>query len=223
MRTIAIIPARANSRRLIGKNYKLLGGVPLVVHSILYAKANADIIDAIYVSTNCVEVKRIALEHGVEVIDRPAALAGDTEPTVSALKHAAETISDVENFVLLQPTNPLRPVSLLKDAYRLWVESARDSLFTVTRNHHKLGKIIDNQFVPFNYSPGQRTQDLEPLFFENGLLYLSKFSLVLQDKIISETALPMVVDHPFADIDIDTQHDFDKAQMFLDNNLFHEL
>ena len=56
MKTIAIIPARGNSRRLPNKNIKLLGEIPLLVHSINYAKQN-DFIDAIYVTTDNKEIK----------------------------------------------------------------------------------------------------------------------------------------------------------------------
>ena len=44
-KTIAIIPARGNSKRLPNKNIKLLGGLPLLVRSINYAIANSSIID----------------------------------------------------------------------------------------------------------------------------------------------------------------------------------
>ncbi len=85
MKTIAIIPARGNSKRLPNKNIKLLGGIPLLVHSINYAKQH-DFIDAIYVSTDDQDIKEIALQYGALVIDRPKELSGDLEPTVSALK-----------------------------------------------------------------------------------------------------------------------------------------
>jgi N-acylneuraminate cytidylyltransferase len=55
---------------------------------------------------------------------------------------------------------------------------------TVSRNHQKLGKIIENNFVPFNYRIGQRSQDLEPLYYENGLLYIMDSKLLLQEKIV---------------------------------------
>jgi N-acylneuraminate cytidylyltransferase len=74
---------------------------------------------------------------------------------------------------LLQPTNPLRPENLLREAYQVYDENCYDSLFTVTRNNQKFGKIKNNKFVPFNYEIGQRSQDLEPIFFENGLLYIT--------------------------------------------------
>ncbi|MES2544076.1 MAG: acylneuraminate cytidylyltransferase family protein [Bacteroidota bacterium] len=213
MKTIAIIPARGGSKRLPGKNTLCLDGIPLIVHSILFAKKNNTIIDDIYVSTNDETIKEIAFEYGVKVIDRPSKLSGDFEPTVTSLKHVIENLDyPVENVILLQATNPLRPENLLQEAFRIYQEGNYDSLFTVSQNHQKLGKIINNKFLPFNYEIGQRSQDLDPLYFENGLLYISKAKLILEQKIFSEKAFPMIVNHPSSNVDIDTQEDFDYAE-----------
>jgi N-acylneuraminate cytidylyltransferase len=213
MKNIAIIPARGGSKRLPKKNIKLLDGVPLMALSILFAKANSAIIDEIYVSTDDEDIKNIALEYGAKVIDRPRNISGDHEPTVSALKHVLQSIdSEVENVILLQATNPIRPENLLKDTFEIYQKENCSSLFTVSRNHKKFGKIINQKFVPYNYKIGQRSQDLEPLYFENGLLYITKASLILQDIIIGEDAFPFEIDHIFANVDIDTQEDFDYAK-----------
>ncbi len=215
MKTIVIIPARGNSKRLPGKNIKFLDGIPLLAHSILYAQ-QFSFIDEIYVTTDNLEIKNVALQFGAKIMDRPTEISGDFEPTVSALKHVLESLTnDVENVILLQPTNPLRPNNLLEEAFHLYVNSNSDSLFTVSRNHHKLGKIINHKFEPFNYTIGQRSQDLEPLFYENGLLYISKANLIKDDVIISENALPLEVNHVFAKVDIDTQEDFDFAEFIM--------
>ena len=222
MKNIVIIPARGGSKRISEKNIQLFGGVSLLVHSVQYALANSEIIDDVYVSTDDAKIKKIALEYGAKVIDRPIQFSGDFEPTVSALKHILESIeSDVENVILLQPTNPLRPDNLLKEAFEIYKRGKYDNLFTVTRNHHKLGKIIENKFQPFNYSIGQRSQDLEPLFFENGLLYITKASLILNDIIISENAFPFEVNHIFANVDIDTQEDLDYAEYLFNKFIIH--
>lgn len=215
MKTIAIIPARGGSKRLPEKNIKLLDGLPLIAHSILFAKSNSDIISEIYVSTDDEKIKEIAIQYGAKVINRPTELSGDLEPTVSALKHVLSTIENVENIVLLQATNPLRPKGLLKEAFGFFQNNNCDSLFTVTRNHQKLGKIVNDKFTPFNYEIGQRSQDLEPLYYENGLLYISKAKLILENIIISENAFPLQVNHLFAAVDIDTQEDFDYAEYIL--------
>lgn len=219
MKAIAIIPARGGSKRIPEKNIQFFGELPLLAHSILYAKENNKIIDEVYVSTDNPKIKKIALKFGAKVIDRPVSISGDLEPTVSALKHVLESIdTNVENVVLLQPTNPLRPENLLKEAFEKYQNENYDSLFTVSRNHQKFGKIENKKYVPFNYKIGQRSQDLEPLYFENGLLYITKTVLILNDSIISENAFPFEVNHIFAQVDIDTQEDLDYAE-YLHNKL----
>lgn len=211
-KTIAIIPARGGSKRLPGKNIKLLGGIPLLAHSILYAKQH-DFIDAVYVSTDDVAIKEIALKYGAIVIDRPQSLSGDLEPTVSVLKHVLESIDElVDNVILLQATNPLRPQNLLQEAFTIFQEKQVDSLFTVSRSHHKLGKITNHTFIPYNYEVGQRSQDLEPLYYENGLLYITKASVIVNNEIITKDAFPLEVNHSFANVDIDTLEDFEYAE-----------
>ena len=227
MKNIVIIPARGGSKRIPEKNIQLLGGLPLLVHSIKYAVANSNIIDDVYVSTDDDNIKKIALACGAKIIDRPDCISGDFEPTISALKHVLESIeTDVENVILLQPTNPLRPNNLLKEAFELYQKENYDSLFTVTRNYQKLGKIIGNKFQSFNYTIGQRSQDLKPLFFENGLLYITKASLILpldcaraDSKIISENAFPFEVNHIYANVDIDTLEDFEYAEYLINKSV----
>ena len=217
MKTIAIIPARGGSKRLPNKNSILLNGIPLLAHSILFAKKHS-FIDTVYVTTNDENIKKAAIECGAVVIDRPENLSGDFEPTVSAMKHVLQNISPVENVILLQPTNPLRPNDLLNEAFEIFIKNNCDSLFTVSRNHQKLGKINDNKFQPFNYEIGQRSQDLESLFFENGLLYISKSNLIFDNIIISENAFPFEVNHIFANVDIDTQEDLNYAKYLIQNS-----
>lgn len=218
-KTIAIIPARGGSKRLPNKNILSLGNYPLLVHSILFAQANSEIIDEIYVSTDDEKIKAITLQFGAKVIDRPEAISGDLEPTITTLQHVLQSLNEeVDNVVLLQPTNPLRPENLLKECFEKFQEMQSDSLFTVSQNHHKLGTITNDRFVPFNYEIGQRSQDLEPLYFENGLLYISKAKSILDNKIITENAFPYLVNHIFANVDIDTREDFEFAE-YLYNKL----
>lgn len=213
MKNIVIIPARGGSQRLPNKNTMLLGKMPLLVHSIAYAKKNREIVDEIYVSTDDALIKKMALDYGVKVIDRPANIAGDLEPTITALQHVLQLIDhDVANVIVLQPTNPLRPENLLKEAFAKFISSQSSSLFTVSRNHHKLGTIMQDCFVPTNYTAGQRSQDLAPLYFENGLLYICKAKQILKGEIMNEASLPYEVNHIFANVDIDTQDDFDYAE-----------
>ena len=216
-KNICIIPARGGSKRIINKNSVVFGGMPLLEHSIAYAQANPDIIGTVLVSTDDSNLAKIAEKAGAQVLMRPAALAADTSPTIDVLMHALETLKEsYEHVILLQPTNPLRPKSLLKKAFVYYLDQKADSLMTVTRNHEKLGKIVDHKFVPFNYTMGQRSQDLEPLYSENGLLYISKAALIQQGKILGEANVPFQVDHPYASVDIDTIEDLHYANYILE-------
>jgi CMP-N-acetylneuraminic acid synthetase len=218
MKTIAIIPARGGSKRLLNKNSLSLGGIPLIAHTILFAQNNHSILDEIYVTTDDDLIKKIALHYGAKVIDRPKHLSGDLEPTITAMQHVVNTVTEnFDNVVLLQATNPLRPEKLLIDAFECFNKGSYDSLFTVSRNHQKLGRILGNQFVPYNYTIGQRSQDLEPLYFENGLLYISDAKLIKEGIIISENSFPYEVNHIFAKVDIDTQEDLDYANFLIYN------
>ncbi len=220
MKTIIIIPARGNSKRLPGKNVLELNDIPLIAHSIIYAKENSNITTDIYVTTDSEKIKKIALNYGVKVIDRPEILADDHATTVSVLKHVLENVKDVfDTVILLQPTNPLRPKYLLKEAYNKFKNTFCDSLMTVSKNDKKLGKIVKGHFQPYTYKMGQRSQDIEPLYFENGLLYITKASLILDNKILGSYNVPYIIDHPFASVDIDTLEDFTYAEFVRSKNI----
>jgi len=215
MKNIVIIPARGGSKRLPGKNIRTLGEHSLIVHSILYAQENKDVVDEIFVSTDNKEIKEIAVSFGASVIDRPSELSGDHTSSIEVLQHALKVLKRKFNYViLLQPTNPLRPKKLLKEAMSVCIDGNYDSLMTVSQNEHKLGKIKNKKFIPYTYIFGQRSQDLEPLFYENGLLYITKQEELLKGNILGENNFPLLVDHPFTKVDIDSLEDFELAEFY---------
>lgn len=209
-KNIALIPARGGSKRLPGKNIRILNGKPLIAYSIEYALMHKNIIDEVIVSTDDPDIKKMAIKYGAKVIDRPASISGDFEPTVSAIKHTIEQLDTEIDFIfLLQPTNPFRPLNLLSECYhKLKSKPDCESCFTITRTEHKLGNLINEKFVPVNYKFGQRSQDMNPLYFENGLLYITNVNAVSKNQIITENHICVDVNHIFSSIDIDTEQDF---------------
>ena len=218
MKYVTIIPARGGSKRFPGKNIYHLNGLPLICYSIDYSLRNPQILGT-YVSTDSEDIKQISRKAGAEIIDRPTEFAGDYVTTASAMMHAVQYLIkkelEFDFVVLLQATNPLRPKNLLKEAIEIIEEGKNDSLFTVNQSEMKLGKIIENKYVPWNYHFGQRSQDLSPLYYENGLLYITSKELLLQGIIEGPSAYPMVVNHPFGKVDIDTIEDFYYAEFML--------
>ena len=211
---LVLIPARAGSQRLPGKNMHQLGDKPLLGHSIAYALKNG--LSDIVVTSNDAAILDFATQNEVQIVERPNELAGNEEPVITALQHAVDQLQKkYDAVILLQPTNPLRPEGLLKEAITVFELEDCDSLMTVSRNENKLGTISNHQFIPYNYQMGQRSQDLEPLFYENGLLYIFKTELLKQGGLLGAKNYPLIVDHPFAEIDIDTEADFKKAALYL--------
>ena len=106
---------------------------------------------------------------------------------------------------------------LLEEAYKAYVENGNDSLMSVSSHRKKLGKIVDGHYSPYNYTMGQRSQDMEPLYYENGLLYITSAELIKQEKILGRKNMPFIVDHAYSTVDIDTIEDLKYAQFILEN------
>jgi CMP-N-acetylneuraminic acid synthetase len=218
-----IIPARGGSKRFPGKNVYPLNGIPLIAYSILYAK-QFDFFDIgdVWVNTDDEDIGKISAEYGSKVFIRSKELGGDTIESVKVLKEQVEyMLSQGEIFdavVLLQPTNPLRPKDLLQDAITIFERESRTSLATFSTLNKKFGKIREHFFIPDNYIVGQRSQDVPPDYFENGLLYITRNSELLCGRILGLDVYPMVLDHPFANVDIDEPLDVLYAEFLL--NIF---
>lgn len=198
-----------------------LGGVPLFVHSIRTAQENQDIINEVIVTTDDPVIEKLSIDLGAHVIKRPAHLCTETASSLSVLQHVLQTLDyEVENVILLQPTNPLRPAGLIKEALMEFQSGSYDSLMTVSRSYKKLGKIQKGFYIPYNYEMGQRSQDLEPLYYENGLLYITKAKIMKEGKILGEKNSPFIVEHSFAEVDIDTLEDFEYAEYLYNKNYY---
>lgn len=215
---ITVIPARGGSKRFPGKNVFPFNGKPLICSSIEYSLRNSNVTGT-YVSTDSTEIKKASLAAGADVIDRPDELAGDLVSSAAVMNHAVRFLSeagvDFDYVILLQATNPLRPAGLLDEAIGIIERGENDSLFTVSESRRKLGRIVDNVFTPWNYTFGQRSQDMEPLYYENGLLYITRKDLLLQEVIEGPSAYPLVVNHPFGEVDIDTKEDLSFAEFVM--------
>lgn len=214
-----VIPARANSKRLSGKNMKLLGGKPLVGHSIDFALKSFKS-DSIWVNSNDIAVLKYAKGIGVKTLERPNQLATDNTTTVEVLKfhlkYFEENKIKCDAIILLQPTNPLRNDNLMRNAIKSFENSGRESLASFSKSRLKLGTIDKHQkYSPYNYIPGDRSQDLNDYFFENGQIYITKSKSILNGYIITEDVYPLICDNFEATIDIDYQHDLQIANLFI--------
>lgn len=215
---LAFIPARGGSKRLPGKNIKLLGGVPLIAYSIK-AALNSKFIDKVAVSTDDPAISALCLSFGdVAAVRRPEDISGDTATTLSAVLHCLEYLEANSSYipeavVLLQPTCPFREKGYIDRAVEMFLASGADSLIGVCEEHYKLGNIKGGFFIP-DYKEGARKQDLPPIYRENGSIYITKSPVLKSGSLFGHRIIPFPGDK-FNAVNIDFQFDFDIAEIVL--------
>ena len=130
---IAIIPARSGSKGLPGKNIKSLLGKPLIAYTIEVA-LKAKSITNVIVSTDDPAIYQIGLDYGAEdTFLRPSILAQDDSLAIDNYLYTVKRLNDefnygIEDFVVLQPTSPLRNS---ED-----IDAAIDNIASNTRVYH---------------------------------------------------------------------------------------
>jgi CMP-N,N'-diacetyllegionaminic acid synthase len=142
---VALVPARAGSVRVPGKNVRPLAGHPLLAYTIAAAQ-ESDVFQAVVVSTDSEEVAAIARRYGADVPAlRPAELAGPRSPDIEWVRHMLGVLAEPlpEVFSILRPTSPFRRPATIRAAYERLVAhgDAADSLRAVRRCREHPGKM----------------------------------------------------------------------------------
>ena len=134
---VAIIPARAGSKGLKNKNIIDLCGKPLMAYSI-EAALKAEVFSRVIVSTDSERYAEIAKDYGAEVMMRDEELASDTATTYMVVENILKKMGDIDYFVLLQPTSPLRNEEHIREAVQLFEEKLEkfDFLASVKEAEH---------------------------------------------------------------------------------------
>lgn len=187
---IALIPARGGSKRIAGKNTKLLAGHPLLAYTIAAAQ-QSKVFRSIVVSSDDEATLQIALQMGVAGIRRPEKYASDDSPDIEWVKHAltSSTIFDQRHdcFAILRPTSPFRTAATIQRAWAEYERSACDSLRAIQAagvNPYKLFWLNNCELLPVlpthDLPPwhSRPTQTLPPTYMQNASLEISKCSLV---------------------------------------------
>ncbi len=173
---VAVIPARGGSKGVPRKNVRPVGGVPLVARAVRAAAAAASV-DLVVVSTDDDEIAAVAKEAGARVVERPAALAGDSASSESALLHALDVLAgdgvEVEVIVFVQATSPfIAPLDV--DAAVAAVRGDYDSAFSAHETYGFLWRREGGDARAINHDAAvrPRRQDREPHYLETGAFYV---------------------------------------------------
>ena len=173
MTVLGVVTARAGSKGIPGKNTRVLGGKPLIAHTIDAARESA-VFDRLVLSTDDKLAAAIASARGCEVpFMRPDSLAGDDVPHLPVMQHALTWLRDHDQYtpdwvMILLPTSPLRQPFHIREAIDLAMASGADSVVSVDANGWAR-LFVDGQ--PIRRRPGRR-QDMPQTWVLNGAVYL---------------------------------------------------
>lgn len=135
-RAVAVVPARAGSKRIPGKNLRALRGRPLLVHT-LEAAIESGLFSRVCVSTDSDEIRQVAESAGAHVPRlRDSRLADDHTPvaevTVSALEDLAAHGEEFRYVAQLLPSSPLRTAVDVIASYEVFLQDPNAPLLSVT-------------------------------------------------------------------------------------------
>jgi CMP-N-acetylneuraminic acid synthetase len=216
---IAIIPARAGSKGLPGKNVRPLCGKPLVAWSIESARGSR-YVDEVLVSTDGDDIARVAEQFGAAVpFRRPYELATDSATTLSAVQHALEYYQRLgrsfDVVVLLEPTSPLREESdidrMLEQISNAWENF--DAVISVGEVHEHpsiMKRLRGPELEPYcaELERTTRRQDNPAAFFPYGVAYVVKTTALLGERTFYPRRCTYHLLKRYQGYEIDDVHDF---------------
>jgi N-acylneuraminate cytidylyltransferase len=223
MNCIAIIPARAGSKGLPGKNVALIGSKSLVQLAIETALSVPEI-TRVVVTSDDVSVQKIARDLGVEIVVRPEELAQDNTPIESAILHALAELNldptSTDVLTVIQPTSPLRDKQLLATSISNFIKNgSQGSLFGVVEVEHHPAKmlVVNGEFVvPFTkvVDLSAPRQQLDRIVRQSGSIYITNLQEFLSLGTLFINPVRWVAVGDAEAIDIDTPSDLENARKF---------
>lgn len=246
LKVIALIPARSGSKRIPGKNVRVLAGHPLLFYTIAAAKESG-IFSGIYVSSDDPRILYMAELRGATPVPRPEEYATDTSPDIEWIDHAMNFIyapfkggdgrfivgGAAHAFAILRPTSPFRSAETITRAWKEFQgKQTCDSIRAVEAgpNVHKLWWLEKDtikpvaigfvesceKWVPMHSAPSQ----LAPSCYkQNASLEISWVKNVTECYSISGSLIKPFFTQGYEGFDVNTEEDWMLAETLIERKL----
>ena len=226
MRVLAIVPARAGSTRLPGKNVMPLGGVPLAERALRTALA-ADRVDRVVVSSDDDAVLDLAAAVDPDVaLRRPPELAGDRSPALDFVLHALDALApdSFDAVAIVQPTSPFTSAADVDATIGLLDATGAESAVTVMALDHaihpaKLKTMDGDRLEPYLEDERGRmaAHELPEVFVRNCSVYVSRTDVYRGGRTLGDDCRGHVMPR-LRSADINDATDFAFAEFILDRH-----
>jgi len=232
-KVVALIPARAGSKRVIDKNIRCLAGHPLMAYTIS-AAVQSGIFSDVIVSTESEHYADIAAHYGAEVpFLRPHQLAGDVSPDIEWLTYTLgklrEAGREYDCFSILRPTSPFRLPETIQRAWRAFVtENGVDSLRAIEKCRQHPGKMWVVQgkrmvpLLPLNSSSqpwhSSQYQSLPTVYAQNASLEIAWTRVVSEQGTIAGDVLMPFFTEGYEGFDVNSEYDWNLTEYLVSNS-----
>lgn len=228
MATIALIPARSGSKGLPNKNIMNLLGKPLFAYTI-EAALQSNCFEKVFVTTDSLEYAELASAFGAEVIMRGSNESNDSATSYIVIKHALESLTsqkiDIDNFVLLQPTSPLRTSTHIKEALQMFYDSPEMdfvvSMVKSSKSSSLIQTIEDGTLKNYQNKFKEYFRQIYDEYYPNGAIFIAKVNAYLDRGDFFGPKSKAYIMDSISSIDIDTQDDFEFVINHLNNENLH--
>lgn len=227
LKSVCIIPARGGSKRLPGKNVKLLAGKPLLAYT-LEAASGSGCFDEIYVSSDDEKILAVAQTYGVAVDVRPDNLSGDRVKAVEVVHDLLHRLDGPKRWGIVAmclPTCPFRTNEDVAAAMAIFLDQKHNCkrLIGISRFDFPpqlaLEKMEETATVdmrePEAYGHSTRSQDIAPLYYPNGSIYISSVEAFMESGTFFGRPLLYYEMPPERSFDIDYPYQFDIADCMI--------
>jgi N-acylneuraminate cytidylyltransferase len=224
---VALIPARAGSKRVPDKNIRVIAGHPLVAYTIACA-LQSQIFSAVVVSTDSEHYAEVSRHYGAEVpFLRPGEFAGDLSPDIEWVEFTLDELRragrEYDCFSLLRPTSPFRqPATIVRAWKEFLAEDGVDSLRAVEKARQHPGKMwvvrgrrmhpllpLTPENQPWHSS---QYQSLPEVYVQNASLEIGRTQVVFEGRTIAGNVLLPFFTQGYEGFDLNQPHDWRLAE-----------
>ena len=218
MELVAIIPARAGSERLPGKNTLVLNGKPLLAWTI-EAAINSGCFKQIFLTSDDVYALNIGKSYdNISIVKRPKVLSTKMTSSDDVILHCLSFVSEADAIVLLQPTSPLRKPKHIKEAIRTFEKTRKkygiDALISVsdrvTPSKHKIFVNPNTGLICLKRDSRYCLQR-----YVNGAIYINDFATVKNSGTIDSDLKASYFMEKDLSVDIDYESDFQECRTLM--------
>ena len=229
-RAVALVPARAGSKRVRDKNVARLAGHPLMAYTIAAARASG-VFERVVVSTDSERYATIARYYGADVPGlRPEAIAGDLSPDIEWVEHVLDSLEangrNYDVFSILRPTSPFRSPATIQRAWRAFVgDVGADSLRAVEKCKQHPGKmwvLRGNRLLPLlPLSPEEQPwhssqyQALPAVYVQNASLEIAWTRVVREGRTIAGINIVPFLTEGSEGFDVNQPYDWQLAELMV--------